>query len=482
MGSTVDLPVWLLVLLVLLSLALLLDRVLIPSVRWYLRRRINRVIGEVNTRLDIEVRPFQQTRRQILIDQLSHDERVESAVRDYAREHDMPREVAQAKANTYAREIVPSFNAYVYFRVGYWIARRVARLIYRVRVGFHDEDRLASVNPDASVVFVMNHRSNMDYILVAFLAAEKTALSYAVGEWAQIWPLQTLIRAMGAFFVRRGSGDALYRRVLERYVQMATRAGVCQAVFPEGGLSRDGAMRAAKLGFLDYMLRDYNPARDREIVFVPVGINYDRVIEDRSLLRKLDRNAEKRSTGFVIKTALGFLFKQLRLSRRDRWRRFGYASVNFGKPLSAQDWCQGRGVDFARLEQEPRFVEVGRLANALVQRIADVVPVLPVPLLASVVLEQRNDWKSALAIKTCALEKIEQLRQQGAPIRIAAGACEGVLSNALTTLCARKMLEQRDGLLRAAADAEDILTYYANSIDRWRLPGDPADSGQHEYI
>ncbi|MEN8761231.1 MAG: 1-acyl-sn-glycerol-3-phosphate acyltransferase [Thiogranum sp.] len=475
MGSTVALPLWLLVLLVLLSLALLLDRVLIPSVRWYLRRRINRVIDEVNTRLDIEVRPFQQTRRQILIDQLSHDEKVESAVRDYAREHDMPREVAQAKANIYAREIVPSFNAYVYFRVGYWIARRVARLIYRVRVGFHDEDRLASVNPDASVVFVMNHRSNMDYVLVAFLAAEKTALSYAVGEWAQIWPLQTLVRAMGAFFVRRGSDDALYRRVLERYVQMATRAGVCQAVFPEGGLSRDGVMRAAKLGFLDYMLRDYHPERDREIVFIPVGINYDRVIEDRSLLRKLDRNAEKRSTGFVIKTALGFLFKQLRLSRRDRWRRFGYASVNFGKPLSAQDWCQGRGVDFARLEQEPRFVEVGRLANALMERIADVVPVLPVPLLASVVLEHRNDWKSALAIKTFAMEKIEQLRQQGAPIRIAAGACEGVLSSALTTLCARKMLEQRDGLLRAAADAEDVLTYYANSIDRWRLPGAPTE-------
>ncbi|MEA2078989.1 MAG: 1-acyl-sn-glycerol-3-phosphate acyltransferase, partial [Pseudomonadota bacterium] len=372
--------------------------------------------------------------------------------------------IGKAKANAYAREIVPSFNAYVYFRVGYWIARRIAQLIYRVRVGFHDEGRLASVNPDATVIFVMNHRSNMDYVLVAFLAAEKTALSYAVGEWARIWPLQTLIRAMGAFFVRRSSGDALYRRVLERYVQMATRAGVCQAVFPEGGLTRDGAMREPKLGFLDYMLRDYHPSRDREIVFVPVGINYDRVIEDRSLLRKLDRDAERRSTGFVIKTSLRFLFKQLMLSRRDRWRRFGYASVNFGEPLSVQDWCDDRGVEFARLEQEPRFVEVGRLANELMERIADLVPVLPVPLLASVVLEHRDDWESALALKTFALEKIDQLREQGAPIRIAAGACEGVLSNALTTLCARKMLEQRDGLLRAAPDAEDVLTYYANSI------------------
>ena len=470
MDNSITLPLWLAVLLALLSLALLLDRVLIPTVRWYLRRRINRVIDEVNTRLDIEVRPFQQTRRQILIDQLSHDEKVTSAVRDYAREHNMPREVAQAKAATYAREIVPSFNAYVYFRVGYWFARHIARLIYRVRVGFHDADRLASVNPDATVVFVMNHRSNMDYVLVAFLAAEKTALSYAVGEWAKIWPLHTLIRAMGAFFVRRGSGNALYRRVLERYVQMATRAGVCQAVFPEGGLSRDGAMREPRLGFFDYMLRDYHPDSDREIVFVPVGINYDRVVEDRTLLRRLDQDAEKRSAGFVVRTTMGFIFKQMMLSRRDRWRRFGYASVNFGEPLSVRDWCRDNAIDFSRLEQETRFEEVGRLATALMARVADVVPVLPVPLLASVVLEQADQWETALAIKARAMEKIEQLRAQGAPIRVMPAACEGVLSNALTTLCARNMLEQRDGLLRASADAGDVLAYYANSINRWRLP------------
>ncbi len=471
MGSTITLPVWLAVILALLSLALLLDRVLMPGVRWYLRRRINRVIDEVNTRLDIEVRPFQLTRRQILIDQLSHDEKVASAIRDYAREHDMPHEVAQAKANAYAREIVPSFNAYIYFRVGYWIAKRVARLIYRVRVGFHDADRLASVNPEATVVFVMNHRSNMDYILVAFLAAEKTALSYAVGEWARIWPLQTLVRAMGAFFVRRGSDNPLYRRVLERYVQMATRAGVSQAVFPEGGLTRDGAMREPKLGFLGYMLRDYHPDNDREIVFVPVGINYDRVIEDRSLLRKLDLDAERRSTRFVIKTSLKFLFKQLLLSRRDRWRRFGYASVNFGEPLSMSDWCHEKNVKFTHLDQEQKFVAVGQLANELMERIADVIPVLPLPLLASIALEHRDSWESALALKTFALNKIDRLRLQGAPIRITAGACEGVLSNALNTLCARKMLEQKNGLLRAAPDAEDVLTYYANSINRWTLSG-----------
>jgi glycerol-3-phosphate O-acyltransferase len=168
-----------------------------------------------------------------------------------------------SRVDRYAREIVPSFNAYLYFRVGYWLGKGAAKLLYRVRLGYTDTAALAAVNPKSSIVFVMNHRSNMDYVLVAFLAAERVALSYAVGEWARIWPLQQLIRSMGAYFVRRSSGDPLYRMVLQRYVQMATEAGVPQAVYPEGGLTVDGKLRAPRLGLLDYMLKSFDPQGER---------------------------------------------------------------------------------------------------------------------------------------------------------------------------------------------------------------------------
>jgi glycerol-3-phosphate O-acyltransferase len=95
---------------------------------------------------------------------------------------------------------------------------------------------------------------------------------------------------MGAFFVRRNSGDPLYRTVLQRYVQMASEAGVTQAVFPEGGLTIDGKLRAPRFGLLDYMLKtfDERPGDNRrDLVFIPVGLNYDRVLEDRSQLLKL---------------------------------------------------------------------------------------------------------------------------------------------------------------------------------------------------
>lgn len=468
MTADVTLPIWLVVLLVLLSVILILDRILIPSVRWYLRRRVNRVIDEINTRLDIEIRPFQLTRRQALIDQLVFDEKVNEAVLEYAAEHDMPREVVQTKVRHYAHEIVPAFNAYLYFRLGYWMAKRIARLVYRVRVGFYDADGLSQIDSKATVVFVMNHRSNMDYILLAFLAAERTALSYAVGEWARIWPLQSLIKAMGAFFVRRNSSNPLYRRVLERYVHMATQAGVCQAVFLEGGLSKDGSLREPRLGFLDYMLRGYHSASDRDVVFVPVGVNYDRVIEDRSLLRKLDPEAKKRSTWFVIKTTCRFAFKNMMLSRRTRWRHFGYASVNFGKPVSAQQYCKENNVDFSTLKHDARFEQIQKLADLLMERIRNVIPVLPIALMASVILAKRDEWKSELELMTAALARIDRLRKQGAPISVSATAVERVLTDAITLLGARGMLEMQDGLLRADPHAYDILSYYANSIQHWQ--------------
>src|ERR1700730_267715 len=240
MSRGLTLPLWLAVLLGVFAAWAALDRLLVPGVRWYLRRRVNRVIDELNTQLRLAIKTFQRTRGRVLIDRLLFDAKVVEAVEVFAREQLLPHDVVMARVERYAREIVPAFNGYFYFRLGTWLSRRVARLLYRVRLGSADEAALADIPPGAAVVFLMNHRSNMDYILVAYLAASRTALSYAVGEWARIWPLQTLIRATGAYFVRRNSGDPLYRRVLERYIHMATSAGVTQAVYPEGGLSRGG--------------------------------------------------------------------------------------------------------------------------------------------------------------------------------------------------------------------------------------------------
>jgi len=468
MSGDITISIWLFILLIAAAVWAILERVLIPSTRWFLRRRINRLIDDISTRLDIQIKPFQLTKRQVLIDRLVYDPKVVEAIQQNAHERNCPREMVQKEVMAYAREIVPSFNAYLYFRMGYWMAKKVARLLYRVRIGMADEQRYALIDPESTVVFVINHRSNMDYVLVAFLAAEKTTLSYAVGEWAKIWPLQTLIRAMGAFFVRRNSGDPLYRCVLERYVHMATKEGVCQAVFLEGGLSRDGRLRPPKLGFLDYMLRSYDARRDRDIVFIPVGVNYDRTLEDRSLLRELDPDAEKRSRWFIFKTTCGFIWKSLVLMILSRWQRFGYAYVNFGNPVSIRQYFADTGVNFARLERPTRFAEVEKLANRLMDAIRQVVPVLPVSLVATVLLEAQPGGLHAAELQERVNRFIAELERRGAHVYLSPQNRVESILNALNMLQLRKLVGESDGVYWAIPDEVNVLSYYANAIAHWR--------------
>ena len=471
MSAQISISLWVFLLLVLIACIAILDRVLIPSTRWFLRRRINRVIDEIGTRLDIEIRPFQLTKRQILIDRLVYDPSVIEAVKAFAKEQQMPMEIVQNKAMTYAREIVPSFNAYLYFRIGYWIAKKIARVLYRVRVGLVKEKDYAAIDPDSAVVFVMNHRSNMDYVLVAFLAAERTTLSYAVGEWAKIWPLQMLIRAMGAFFVRRNSGNPLYRCVLERYIHMATREGVCQAVFLEGGLSRDGSLQKAKLGLVDYMLRQFDPSTDRDIVFIPVGINYDRTIEDRSLLHALKPGADKKSWWFVCRTTGTFLLRSLVLMVFNRWRRYGYACVNFGTPLSIKAYCREQDVDFKGLDRSRRFPEVAKLCHKLMETVAEVIPILPVSLVSTVFLENRDTAMDILEVEERSFQLIGWLMDKGAPIfDVPRSTRIYAITEAIDLMLLRGMIKATGDKLKASSQENRLLTYYANAIKHWQQP------------
>ena len=464
MNTAVAVPLWLFAIMALLAAWAALDRLMVPSARWFLRQRTNRVIEELNTRLPIEIPQFNLTKRQVLIDRLLYDPRVQEAAGEHARAHAMPREVVMARVERYAREIVPSFNAYLYFRVGYWMARRVARLLYRVRLGYADEDGLAGIARGSTVVFVMNHRSNMDYVLVGYLASKRAALSYAVGEWARIWPLQTLIRAMGAYFVRRNSDDELYRRVLERYVHMATSSGVTQAVYPEGGLSRDGRLRRPKLGLLDYILRAFDPQGARDLVFIPVGINYDRVLEDRTLLLDLDPGRRRGSPARAALNTLRFAARNLLLMARSRWHRFGYACANFGPPVSMRAYCRAHGVDFRQLDREERHARVEELGTELMRAVGAVIPVVPVPLVATVFVRAPQAALSELEMKARVHELLTELEQAGARVYIPRRDLDYAIVVGLRMLTLRHLVAEADGLYSAASSELRVLRYYANSV------------------
>lgn len=465
MASTVTVPLWVAIAVAVLALIALIDRLFSPALGWWLRRRANRAIDELNQRLRLKIPPFKLARRRQLIEQLLFDPDVLKAVEDEAKARGEPKSVTYARARRYAREIVPAFSAYAYFRVGAALAKRLSTALYRVRIGAFDEAALFQVPDDASVVFVINHRSNMDYVLVTYLVSENSALSYAVGEWARVWMLQSLIRAMGGYFVRRDSSNPLYRKVLARYVHMATASGVAQAVFPEGGLTRDGALRPPKLGIVSYMVSGFDPQGPRDIVFIPVGLNYDRVLEDRLQVAAAGTpRGERPRFAFNPLVLAGFLARSLWLRLRGRWYRYGYACVSFGRPMSLRAYMRDQAVDFRSLASEQRHGEIERLGLRLMRDVGRVVPVLPVSLVATAILEAGERGLSSLELKGVVFDLMRCLASAGAHVHIPRSDQEYAVDVGLRMLMLRHLVDEHDGLYRANPKEHALLAYYANAI------------------
>jgi len=463
MSSTVTLPLWLALIIGALAIWAAFERIIVPAVRHLMRRRLNRAIDDLNTRLKLRIQPLKLAKRQALVDQLIFDPEVLRAIEAYASENRVSREAAQARARDYAQEIVPSFSAYAYFGVGIRLARWLSTFLYRVRLGYLDEQAMQAVDPDAAVIFVINHRSNMDYVLVTYMASSASALSYAVGEWARVWLLQNLIRTMGGYFVRRDSREPLYRKVLARYVHLAIAGGLTQAMFPEGGLTRDGKLRTPKLGLLSYMVSGFDPHGPRDAVFVPVGLNYDSVLEDRIQVAVVTPEGEKPRFKFSPAVLLGFIANRMKLRWQGRLYRYGYACVSFGRPVSLRRYCTEHGIDFRTLNENRRFAEVEQLGQMLMRKVGEVVPALPVSLVATVILGAPKPL-SALELKGEVEILIRRLIAGGAHIHIPRADQDYAIEVGLRMLLLRHFILEENGLYRANPAEEIMLRYYANAI------------------
>lgn len=451
MFRTVELPFWAFALIVVFAAVAFFSHFLFPSVRWFFRRRMERVVARLNQRLARPIQPFKLMARHDMIVRLVHDPKVAEVVAATAAASGEPETVVHERAGRYAREIVPRFSATIYFGFASRMARWLARLIYRVEVV--NDGVIGTIDPQATVVFVINHRSNMDYVLVTYLASRQSALAYAVGEWAQVWPLSWLIRSMGAYFIRRKHSNPLYRRVLSRYVQMATQEGVTQAVFPEGGLSLDGRTASPKLGLLSYIVSGHRAegrVGGRDVVFVPVSIAYERVLEDRVLIAA--NAAGVRRFRAPLGSILAFITRHLWRALLGRFRRFGMAAVHFGPPLSLSAFLKDHAGN-------PDPAEA--LGQALMSRIAADVPVLGVPLVAAVWDDGPLD-RDALCERVAALAA--RLSERGVDVILPAGGPTEAVDTALRIFAMRRMITREKGAIVANADAASLLAFYAAPV------------------
>jgi glycerol-3-phosphate O-acyltransferase len=382
----------------------------------------------------------------------------------------MTEEEAWQRVRSYLDEIVPFFNVLAYYRLGHALSRVVLGVLYKVTVEYEHPDPFRGLPRNSIVVYMMNHRSNVDYVVVAWVLRGDVSISYAVGEWARAFPLEYLFKSFGSYFVRRRYREPLYHTVLRAYVQLITRNAVTQGIFPEGRLTRDGTLGPGKIGLLDGIVGvAADPALRQRMYVVPVAVNYDRVLEDRTLLRELEAGQGRPVTSrFAQAWEVGrFLGWNLVRLLTGRWKRYGRAAVTIGSPVSIDAWLEegeATGIVLSRLSRPDRLARVQSFCDEILHRIGQVIPVTPVPLACAAI----QSFDAEFIPRKALLGRMEELRDvlvelNGRVVRADRDIAE-TFDHAYRMLRMRRVLARAGDGYAVLPRGRPLVSYYANSI------------------
>ena len=282
------------------------------------------------------------------------------------------REFALEIASDYSYSMVRAFSLFLT-----WVWNKVYN-----GVEVHNFERVTAVAPGHGIVYVPCHRSHVDYLLLSYLIFNRGLMVPHIAAGANLnLPLVGLVlRRSGAFFLRRKiKGEPLYAAVFLEYVHLMIDRGFPIEYFIEGGRSRSGRMLTPKAGILAMTVQSFVRSRARPLVFIPVYIGYEKLMEGNSYVDELQGRPKQSES-------LAGLLGAARLLQRN----FGKVHVNFGPPLALAEFLdmhhpvwRDESVD----AQAPWLRgAVDATATALARRINAAAVVNPVNLLAVTLL------------------------------------------------------------------------------------------------
>ncbi len=338
-------------------------------------RKLSRVLRAHFRRIRAAVIGPDLSTRRLLVDRVLGSESVREAIVDQARRDNSKPADAWKKAHAYAYELAADYSHPVVRSLSF-ILTPVWNRIYR-GVLVHHLDRLKQDAPGHEVVYVPCHRSHMDYLLLSYLLYSRGIVPphIVAGINLNLPVVGSLLRKGGAFFIRRSiRGNMLYSAVLSEYVAQLVAGGYSIEYFIEGGRSRTGRLLPPKGGMVAMTLRAYLRQPTRPVLFQPVYIGYEKLMEGNSYLDELTGKPKEKESIWQL---LWGIPKVLRSN-------YGQVVVNFGEPIrltevlaeQAPDW-DGRAVPE---EEKPAWLAntVDVLAERIqvnVNRAADVNPI-----------------------------------------------------------------------------------------------------------
>lgn len=329
--------------------------------------------------------------RSWIIDELLEDDLLQKVVYDVSAEKKTSLDDVKALARKYAEEIAADIN-YNYIGIGSRIMQWTIKNIYDgVFLNMDGLSKLKKAATKAPVILIPNHRSHMDYLILSTILYENnvTIPHIAAGMNLSFWPMGHIFRRCGAYFIRRSfSGNILYRTIFKTYLKILLKEGYCNEFFIEGGRTRTGKLLRPRIGMLTMLSEAMKEGAAKEVIFVPVSITYDQIIEEyKSELKGETKKTEGR-------------LDILRIGRFLR-RKYGKIYVRFGEPISYTD-----------IPAEPAETAI-RLANSITVTINREMVVTPTAVTASAILISPTKGVTHESVAKNAVEIIKYLKWKG---------------------------------------------------------------------
>ena len=345
-------------------------------------RKVSRILRTHFRRVKTAVIGPDLSHRRTMVDRVLQSSAVREAILEKSRRENISTEGATTQARDYALEIAANYS-YTFVRIAFFaITRFLAKVFGETRV--YHFDRFKDQSLGKEVVYVPCHRSHADYILLSFLLYVRglAVPHIAAGINLNLPVVGGLARMGGAFFLRRSfRSQKLYSTVFSEYVSQILSEGVSIEYFIEGTRSRTGRLLSPKAGMLAMTVRGYlrNPATP--VIFQPVYIGYERLLEGSSYTRELAGGAKK-------KESLLGLLKIHRVLRRNH----GDAHISFGEPIELDELLDDYDPKWRELAGKPEARQpwmnpmVNDLGDRIIRRINATADANPINLLATAML------------------------------------------------------------------------------------------------
>ena len=404
--------------------------------------------------------PIMKSRQQIK-EIVLMDEGVQQKIEHIARGD--PKRIRQErkKAGEYFDEIAADFNITyaISFRMTLtWIWKRIFEGVDVDMYGLAKVREWARRGP---VIYVPSHKSHIDYLILTQVLYDHHMHipRIAAGKNLAFWPMGFIFRKCGAFFIRRSfAGATLYSEVFVRYIKALLEEGHPIEFFIEGGRSRNGKLVLPKTGFLTILLQAFEEGFCEDLIFVPISIIYDRIIEEKSYLKEISGSEKKEES-----------LQQLITARRFLKRRYGKIYIRFNHPFSLREYLSSR----PRAGNESHL----KLAYHLIQSINAVSLVTPLTLVATAILANHRRGFLVSELLDTVETLLSFLKKYGAPMADTLADPQKAMQETLSLLMGWKIVDMLEG----AEKEEEIfyyveeekkleLEYYKNSIIHFFIP------------